>query len=188
MSSVTSWAMTAPGADDAGPEPPDAGSDAKSQFGIAASANGQLASFGQRLLARLLDFLVVGLPLSILVYATSDIDPAKGVSTPVWAQVVAAAVSSIYEVALIRLRGQTVGKQVVGISVVRVTDGALPDWTAAIVRYLLPLLPLLVPIPGAFLVSLVVFLAALGHPLRRGWHDRAAGTIVVKAPAVPRGL
>ena len=81
---------------------------------------------------------------------------------------------------MIRTRGQTVGKRVLHIKVVRITDGRPPDWTASIMRYLLPILPALVPLPGVWLLSPVVYLVAILNPLRQGWHDRAAGTVVIK--------
>ena len=156
-------------------------------FAAAAAEGGLLAGIGQRIGARLLDGLIIGLPLTVLVFAASDIsEDRRTVSTPLWVQLVAAAVSALYEIVLIRTRGQTVGKRVLGIKVVRITDGALPDWTASVVRYLLPVVPVLIPVPGLFLLSIVIYLAAVVHPLRQGWHDRAAGTIVVKAEPPPR--
>lgn len=151
-------------------------------FAARAAEGGQLASIGQRIGARLLDGLIIGLPLTVLVFVASDFsDDRETISTPLWVQLVAAAVSALYEIVLIRNRGQTVGKQVLGIKVVRVTDGTFPDWTAAVVRYVLPVVPVLIPVPGVFLLSVVIYLVAVVHPLRQGWHDRAAGTIVVTA-------
>ncbi|MFN2606301.1 MAG: RDD family protein [Acidimicrobiales bacterium] len=146
----------------------------------------RLATIGSRAAARLLDGLIVGLPLTVLVFVTSDVNTARNtVSTPAAVQVLAVVVAAVYEVMLIHTRGQTVGKRVMGIQVVRVNDGRFPDWTASVMRYLLPVLPAFLPIPGAFLLSLVIYLVAVPHPLRRGWHDRAAGTIVVKAGPPP---
>ncbi len=141
----------------------------------------RLASIGQRFLARLLDGLVIGVPIVVLVLLTSDINENKGIiRTPLWAQLLSTTAAALYEVVLIRTRGQTVGKRVLHIKVVRITDGQPPDWTASIMRYLLPILPALVPLPGVWLLSPVVYLVAILSPLRQGWHDRAAGTIVVK--------
>jgi uncharacterized RDD family membrane protein YckC len=165
------------------------GSEGRRAPGFAATAaeGGLLASIGQRIGARLLDGLIIGLPLTVLVFAASDIsEDRETISTPLWVQLVAAAVSALYEIVLIRTWGQTVGKRVLAIKVVRVTDGALPDWTASVVRYLLPVVPVLIPLPGVFLLSVVIYLVAIVHPLRQGWHDRAAGTIVVKAEAPSR--
>ena len=180
-------------ADPAGPDDAEAaeGSGGRRRppaYAAAAAERGQLASIGQRIGARLLDGLIIGLPLTILVFASSDFsEDRETISTPVWVQLLAAAVSALYEIVLIRQRGQTVGKRVLGIKVVRVTDGALPDWTASIVRYVLPVVPVLVPVPGVFLLSIVVYLVAIVHPLRQGWHDRAAGTIVVTTDEPTRG-
>ena len=149
----------------------------------------RLATIGQRVLARLVDVLVIGAPVLLLVLATSEINEDAGtVRTPLWAQLVSTGVSALYEVVLIRRRGQTVGKQALRIKVVRVTDGQPPDWTASIMRYLLPLLPALIPLPGVFLLSPVIYLVAIIDPLRRGWHDRAAGTIVVKVDRTEDGF
>jgi uncharacterized RDD family membrane protein YckC len=156
-------------------------------YASAAAEAGLLASIGQRIGARLLDGLIIGLPLTVLVFAASDFsEDRETISTPLWVQLVAAVVSALYEIVLIRTWGQTVGKRVLGIKVVRITDGALPDWTASIVRYVLPVVPVLIPVPGLFLLSIVIYLVAIVHPLRQGWHDRAAGTIVVKAEGPSR--
>jgi uncharacterized RDD family membrane protein YckC len=184
--------MTEADPDGIADEPRPARGDRSPVYGVGAAQTDLLATIGRRVGARLLDGVIVGLPLTILVFAVSDVDQAKStVHTPLWAQLLAAAVAAVYEVVLIRLWGQTVGKRMLGIRVARITDGAVPDWTASAVRYLLPVLPLLLPIPGIFVLSMVIYLAAVVDPLRRGWHDRAAGTIVVKAsssaPTAPPG-
>lgn len=148
----------------------------------------QLATIGSRAWARILDGLIIGIPLAVLIMVTSEVDTGKEtLRIPLAVQVATTLVAAAYEVILIHLRGQTIGKRIVGIRAVRVNDGAHPDWTASSMRYLLPALPALIPIPGAFLLSPVVYLAAIPDPLRRGWHDRAAGTIVVKATAPDAG-
>lgn len=173
-----------------GPVPPSP----RSPAGLGDIAVDRLATIGQRTLARLLDALVIGAPVFLLVLTTSEINEEAGtIHTPLWAQLLATGVSAVYEVVLTHRRGQTVGKHALNIKVVRVTDGRPPDWTASIMRYLLPLLPALVPISGVFLLSPIIYLVAIIDPLRRGWHDRAAGTIVVKvdrppeAPGSPAG-
>lgn len=140
-----------------------------------------LATIGQRVVALLVDMLVIGVPIIVLVLLTSDINEEGGtISTPVWARLLSTAVGAVYQVVLIKTRGQTVGKRVLQIKVVRMADGQLPDWSASIVRYLVPVLPGLIPLPGVWLLSPVVYLSAAFHPLRQGWHDRVAGTIVVR--------
>lgn len=157
-------------------------------FAAEAAERDLLATIGQRIGARLLDGLIIGLPLMIVVFSASDISEDRNtISTPLWAQVLPAAVFALYEIVLIHTRGQTLGKRIVGVKVVRVTDGSPPDWTASVVRYLLPVVPVLIPVPFVNVaLSLVIYLAAVVHPLRRGWHDRAAGTIVIKAEPIAR--
>jgi uncharacterized RDD family membrane protein YckC len=143
----------------------------------------ELASIGSRVGARLLDGLIIGVPLTALIFASSSVNSQrKVVNTPGWVQVLTLVVAAVYEVALIHLRGQTIGKQVLHIKVERITDGRLPDWSASMARYLVPVVPALIPIPFLFLLSPLAFLSAVWNPRRQGWHDRAAGTVVVRVP------
>ena len=75
-------------------------------------------------------------------------------------------------------RGQTPGKRIFGIKVVGL-DGRPPGLLRGAARYV-----------GYVIASLpfkIGLLAILWDPLRRGWHDRIAGTLVVKehAPEIP---
>ncbi len=147
-----------------------------------------LATIGQRIGARLLDGLIIGLPFTVLIFLVSDVSEDRNtIDTPLWAPILATVVAALYEVILVRKWGQTLGKRILNIKVVRVTDGNLPDWTASLVRYLLPVVPLLIPVPVVNIaLSLTVYLVAVTNPLRRGWHDRAAGTLVIKADPTAR--
>ena len=68
--------------------------------------------------------------------------------------------------------GQTLGHKVLGIRVVR-EDGKPIDITTAIIRYI------------GYIVSGIViglgFFWVIWDPKKQGWHDKMAGTIVVKA-------
>jgi uncharacterized RDD family membrane protein YckC len=79
---------------------------------------------------------------------------------------------AIYGAVMWKLRGTTVGGIVFDLHVVRV-DGRPVDWETAIVRAL-----------GCFLSLCVVFLGfiwiAFDHN-RQAWHDKIAGTVVVRA-------
>jgi uncharacterized RDD family membrane protein YckC len=81
-------------------------------------------------------------------------------------------VLAIYGAVMWKLRGTTVGGIVFDLHVVRV-DGRPLDWETAIVRAL-----------GCFLSLCVVFLGfiwiAFDHN-RQAWHDKIAGTVVVRA-------
>jgi uncharacterized RDD family membrane protein YckC len=84
-----------------------------------------------------------------------------------------------YEVTLVALKGQTVGKMVVGIRVARADNGDLPGWGPAAIRWALPgLVAFIIPVFG-MLAALVVYLSFLWDDRRQGWHDKAAATVVV---------
>jgi uncharacterized RDD family membrane protein YckC len=72
-----------------------------------------------------------------------------------------------------KLKGTTIGGIICNLRVVRL-DGREMDWATAIVRAL-----------GCFLSLFAVFLGFLWiifDPERQAWHDKIAGTIVVRAP------
>ena len=98
--------------------------------------------------------------------------------------------AALYVIGGVALKGRTIGKALFGLRVVDVATGALPGLPAAVVRWLVPVLPALmvgllpetgllatVRLPLA-LAPLAIFAGVLLPPLHRGLHDRAAGTIV----------
>jgi uncharacterized RDD family membrane protein YckC len=81
-------------------------------------------------------------------------------------------VLAAYGAVMWKLRGTTVGGIVCDLHVVRL-DGRPVDWETAIVRAL-----------GCFLSLFVVFLGFIWiafDPNRQAWHDKIAGTVVVRA-------
>ncbi len=85
---------------------------------------------------------------------------------------IGALVGLAYSVALIGSKGQTVGMMALGVIVVR-TDGSRVDYMAAFIRWL-----------GSILSALVLCLGYLWiawDPEKQAWHDKIAGTYVVKA-------
>jgi uncharacterized RDD family membrane protein YckC len=131
-------------------------------------------TFGQRLLGRLIDTLV----LMVLVSVTTLL-ATEGMLAVIGVLVVAA-----YEIVLVALRGQTVGKMVMGTCIIDRESGALPYLGQATTRWLVVIagsvaaigLPLLEPIVPIY--AIVVLGPILRGPLHRGLHDRASGTIV----------
>jgi len=149
----------------------------------------KLATTGQRVLARVADVVIVGVVIVILLAVglgslagSSDANGNPGsigiasfLSTLLLILVVALA----YEVVLVAIRGATLGKQLVGIKVVRSADGAIPGWGPSLVRWV-------VPAAASFicgLLELVVYSSFLFDSTGRmqGWHDKAAGTLVVSS-------
>lgn len=83
-----------------------------------------------------------------------------------------------YEVGLTATHGATLGKRSLRLRVVRREDGSLPGWGSAFVRWLVPAAGLLACLVG----QLVVYSSPLldGSGFNRGWHDRLAGTVVIR--------
>jgi uncharacterized RDD family membrane protein YckC len=114
------------------------------------------AGFWIRMAALLLDVLLVGFLMSLL-------HPFGNFHILMLA---------IYGAVMWKLRGTTVGGIVFDLHVVRL-DGRPVDWETAIVRAL-----------GCFLSLFVVFLGFIWIAFdanRQAWHDKIAGTVVVRA-------
>ena len=101
-----------------------------------------------------------------------------------------------YEASAVRKTGQTRGKRRLDIvRVVNRADGEVPSLNAPFVRSLVPaaagaagsvgatMAGLRIPAVVGLAAWLVVYSSALWGKDRRGWHDMAAGTIVVRNPA-----
>jgi uncharacterized RDD family membrane protein YckC len=115
------------------------------------------AGFWIRIAALFLDVLLIGFGLSLL-------HPMGHVHLVVLA---------VYGAVMWKLRGATVGGIVFDLHVVRL-DGRAVDWETAIVRAL-----------GCFLSLAVVglgFIWIAFDEANQAWHDKIAGTVVVRAP------
>jgi uncharacterized RDD family membrane protein YckC len=115
------------------------------------------AGFWIRLVALLLDFVLVGVVLSFVNMAHHELP----------------LILAAYGAVMWKLRGTTVGGIIFGLRIVRL-DGRAIDWPTAIVRAL-----------GSILSAVVVglgFIWVVFDPERQSWHDKIAGTVVVFAP------
>jgi uncharacterized RDD family membrane protein YckC len=148
---------------------------------------------GARLIARLIDtalVLLALLPLALVAGwlgldqgphfddVTGQLVDGGSPSLRHLLEVVAVATAVAYEIALTATQGATVGKRALHLRVVRRLDGSLPGWGRAVARWLVPAAGLLVCGVGEF----VVYASPLfdGSGLNRGWHDRTAGTVVIR--------
>ena len=116
------------------------------------------AGFWIRMVALLLDLILVGIVCSILRIPTHD-----GLLL----------VLAAYGAVMWKLRGTTIGGIVCGLRLVRL-DGRPIDWATAVTRAL-----------GSFLSFFVVglgFIWVVFDPERQSWHDKIAGTVIVHAP------
>jgi uncharacterized RDD family membrane protein YckC len=133
--------------------------------------------FWQRGLGALLDSAAAGLVAFVGAAVTG--------STGQW---IGATFIAVHQVVFVSLRGQTLGKRLVGTRVANLSDGGTPDLRQAIVRWLawgggISIIDLVVHLPLDLpaLASVAVVLPILKPPYHRGLHDLAARTIVTKA-------
>ncbi|OON74425.1 RDD family protein [Streptomyces tsukubensis] len=159
----------------------------------------EVATMGRRLGARLIDGVAVGVIVGIImavglagaVGVVKDCDPASvdysscvndasaGFVTVMftWLAVIAG-FTLLYEWLMVSLVGATFGKMAVGLRVVKESTGGNPGLGAGFIRYIIPMVGAFLCYIGALLVYLSPFFDNSGK--LQGWHDRAAGTLVVK--------
>jgi uncharacterized RDD family membrane protein YckC len=139
--------------------------------------------FGRRLVASLIDMLVVGFFTFILVVALSFVIllvdiftaykyPDREIPVDTMTLWLGLILSVIYFVGYWAKSGQTIGKTMMGIRIVG-ADGATISWGKALLRYV-----------GYIISGLVLSLGFLWLAFdrkRQGWHDKIAGTYVLQA-------
>jgi len=163
---------------------------------VATDADSELGSRGARLGAVLLDGLIFGIPFVPSYYsAFSAVIRSKSTNLAgnpfaIWAAMarsgpwfylglVAAVVTLTITTILVKRNGQTIGKKLLGIKVVR-KDGSKAGLGRIFwLRYLLNSVFMLIPVVGS-LYSLVDSVFIFGSA-RRCVHDYLADTIVVRA-------
>jgi curved DNA-binding protein CbpA len=95
-----------------------------------------------------------------------------------------AALMLLYLVPMTATTGQTLGKRLQHVRVVKL-DGSLPGWSTALKRYGTPLLGAtalsIILGPLALAVVMIVLVGWVTKPNRQGMHDRLANTVVVEA-------
>lgn len=115
------------------------------------------AGFWIRIAASLLDAVLVGIAAGIFNFVGNYF----------------LAVYAIYCVAFWALKGTTIGGVICGLKIVRLDDRPL-DWTVAMVRALGGFL--------SFVVAGLGFIWVAFDPDKQSWHDKIAGTTVVRVP------
>jgi uncharacterized RDD family membrane protein YckC len=140
-----------------------------------------LASFTQRGTARGIDAMVPLVPVLAILMTLALRDGSSTAALPRWPVFVGIAIAVVYETAFVAWRGQTPGKMLLGVRVARLVDGTTPDRAQSALRSLVPASAL--SLPGALGIGLYLFVLLMAVPseLRRGIHDQAGGTVVVRS-------
>ncbi|MGY6502812.1 MAG: RDD family protein [Acidimicrobiales bacterium] len=147
-----------------------------------------------RFLARIIDLLLVSVPLYFVLDPLFDIGRVESVNTPNEtsfnvsldypgpAIAIQVAVWALYEIVLTGRFGRTVGKMICGLTVVRASDASLPGLGLAALRFVVGL-GYAIPVAGqiAWVVSAV---KGFSDPQGRTLHDLGASTAVVTSSSL----
>ncbi|MFB7472087.1 RDD family protein [Kitasatospora sp. NPDC056184] len=168
----------------------------------------KIASMGQRFVARLIDGLAVGAVIALVMalglagslgivkdtddcsqysYGTvsyddclqQQTDAATGLVATMMIMIgVLALFNLLYEWLMVSFVGATLGKMAMGLRVVKESTGQTPGLGGGFIRFIIPIVGAFLCYIGALLVYLSPFFDNSGK--LQGWHDRAAGTLVIK--------
>ncbi|MFF3907354.1 RDD family protein [Streptomyces sp. NPDC001848] len=142
-----------------------------------------LADSGKRVLARIIDMILVGIVVWLLSWAfhtlqydveATKVDTGKSLGQ----SVIAAVLYTAYDAILISRTGQTYGKRLLNMRVANLDDGSNPSLQASLIRAAVLWLPF------AFCCA-CVWTAICGgwsffdRPYKQGLHDKAARTVEV---------
>ncbi|WP_236838597.1 RDD family protein [Caldalkalibacillus salinus] len=133
-----------------------------------------LAGIGPRFIAYLLDLLLIGAIFFLTVQPVLYLVGAELYTTETFSAyvILSSLIGYLYFVVMTKIWGQTLGKMIFGLRVVR-KDGASLDWGTAFFREAV----------GKFISKLfgihLGFIWALFYPKRQAWHDLIGDTYVV---------
>ncbi|MFD5187422.1 RDD family protein [Streptomyces sp. NPDC058357] len=155
-----------------------------------------LAEPGKRILARLIDFLIISIPLYLIslpwggaVEMSDNNGNGSGVSDVfsqtysghqlVWS-LIGLVVYVAYDTYFTHKDGRTLGKRLLKLRVAMLNDGRVPDTGASFLRAVVLWLPALLCCPCLWwLINIVLMFT--DKPYRQGLHDKAAKTVVVQS-------
>ncbi|MGW1109051.1 RDD family protein [Streptomyces sp. NPDC002540] len=150
---------------------------------------------GKRILARLVDFLIISIPLYLIslpwggaVEVTNDNTSNNGVGNVfsqtysshqlIWS-LIGLVVYVAYDTYFTHKDGRTIGKRLLKLRVAMLNDGRVPDTGAAFLRAVVLWLPALLCCPCLWwLINIVLMFT--DKPYRQGLQDKAAKTVVVQ--------
>ncbi len=128
----------------------------------------QRANFWERIAAAFLDVIIVGILITLVVHL---VPPLRSMRPPQ----VTALVALAYFAGMWAWKGTTIGGTVLNLKVVRL-DGKPVTFGVAVVRGLVSVL--------SFIVLFLGFFWMIWDVEKQTWHDKIAGTVVVRTPRV----
>ncbi|MFD3750621.1 RDD family protein [Streptomyces cyaneofuscatus] len=149
-----------------------------------------LAEPGKRILARLIDFLIISIPLYLISLpwgGAIDVDGDGGDGFDgaysghqfLWS-FIGLVVYVAYDTYFTHKDGRTLGKRLLKLRVAMLNDGRVPDTGAALMRAVVLWAPALLCCPCLWwLINIVLMFT--DKPYRQGLQDKAAKTVVVAA-------
>ncbi|SCF97159.1 RDD family protein [Streptomyces sp. Ncost-T10-10d] len=150
---------------------------------------------GKRILARLIDFLIISIPLYLIslpwggAVEMRDNTSSNSNFSDVFSQTYSAhqllwsliglVVYVGYDTYFTHKDGRTIGKRLLKLRVAMLNDGRVPDTSASFLRAVVLWLPALLCCPCLWwLINIVLMFT--DKPYRQGLHDKAAKTVVVQ--------
>ncbi|WP_406304800.1 RDD family protein [Streptomyces sp. NBC_00885] len=153
-----------------------------------------LADFGKRFIARVIDVLIIFVPLLVLslVFGGWDFsndnsdgwdeftDEMNSGRQWLWSLISLVAYVGYDTVMTSRRNGQTIGKSVMNLRVAMLNDGSVPDASSSLMRAVVLWVPALV---CCFCLWWIVIILTIltDKPYKQGLHDKAGKTVVVSA-------
>ncbi|MBT2443144.1 RDD family protein [Streptomyces sp. ISL-36] len=153
-----------------------------------------LAESGRRILARIIDWLIIAVPLALIgipfdIYTRASegdndfgdtVNSFNGGSQLVF-QLITIVAYIAYDTVMTAKNGQTVGKKVMKLRVAMLNDGSTPPMNASLIRAVVLWLPALICCACLWPLILLI-LILVDKPYKQGLHDKAAKTVVVSVP------
>ena len=136
--------------------------------------------------AYLFDRIVSAIPFMFIVQLVVTDPPDDPADFPLWALLGVPLLFVAMQTITVAVRGQSPGKALLGLEVVRFVDGGRLSWNQAALRAVIPALPtifggiLLTSVTGIQILEPLIYLSAVMDPTLRGLPDRAAGSIVLR--------
>ncbi|MFE5617874.1 RDD family protein [Streptomyces sp. NPDC056463] len=152
-----------------------------------------LADSGKRILARIIDWLIVAIPLALIgipfnIYdrATDGDDfgdtiTATSTGSGLVFQLITIVAYVAYDTLMVANSGQTLGKKWLKLRVAMLNDGSTPPTNASLIRAVVLWLPALICCACLWPLLLLI-LILVDKPYKQGLHDKAAKTVVVSVP------